>query len=70
MDKLATLPFDIQIWRHIIFQLGSLWLDEVNICVGNFSVKRVEEPNPQWLELPMSITNFHGLLDVRAIKLD
>ena len=23
--------------------------------------------NPQWLELPMSRTNFHGLKDVRAI---
>ena len=24
--------------------------------------------NPQWLELPMSRTNFHGLKDVRAIE--
>ena len=24
--------------------------------------------NPQWLELPMSQTNFHGPKDVRAIE--
>ena len=24
--------------------------------------------NPQWLELPMSRTNFHGPKDVRAIE--
>ena len=24
--------------------------------------------NPQWLELPMSRTNFHGRKDVRAIE--
>ena len=25
--------------------------------------------NPQWLELPMSRTNFHGPKDVRAIEI-
>ena len=25
--------------------------------------------NPQWLDLPMSRTNFHGPKDVRAIEL-
>ena len=25
--------------------------------------------NPQWLELPISRTNFHGLKEVRAIEL-
>ena len=24
--------------------------------------------NPQWLELPMSLTNFHGPKDVRALE--
>ena len=27
-----------------------------------------QEDNPQWLELPTSQTNFHGLKDVRAIE--
>ena len=42
------------------------WKDVPNLSLFAFWTGAII--NPQWLELPMSRTNFHGPKDVRAIE--